>query len=308
MPTLLLTFANNDVNRLYTLTKEYNEINNVLRNRQAQKDFEVISEPLATRESIIENIRAHEEDLAVFLFSGHAGRDKLLFEDGKANAEGVAEMLGRCKNLKLVILNGCSTSEQVQALLRNSIPAIIATSAPINDEKATRFSIAFFKELSQQKQSISDAFERAIASTKVSGHIERVEVTRGLGIEKENNEAVWGLYYNDLSSLSWHLPQKNTDSMENKISPLGWGGIAAIAFAMFITATFLFVKYHEKINFISPTAHFYLLIPLALVPIGFLFGALRSYAKYTGKVMNGTLQLGGPAVLYLIILWLKLHT
>ena len=48
--------------------------------------------------------------LGLFLYSGHAGRDVLLTEDGASRSGGIAHLLGQCKNLKVVILNGCSTA------------------------------------------------------------------------------------------------------------------------------------------------------------------------------------------------------
>lgn len=60
------------------------------------------------------------------------------------------------------------------------------------------------------------------------------------------------------------------------------------------------------INSISSAAHltFFLLIPLALASAAFLFGALHSHAKYTGKMYGGTLELGGPVVVLLLVVGL----
>lgn len=44
------------------------------------------------------------------------------------------------------------------------------------------------------------------------------------------------------------------------------------------------------------------LIPLALTASLFLFGILRSYASYQGKALHGSLELGGPAVVFLLVL------
>lgn len=47
---------------------------------------------------------------------------------------------------------------------------------------------------------------------------------------------------------------------------------------------------------------FYLvLLPLALAVAGFLFGVLRSYAHYKGKVLGGALELGGPVVVFCLV-------
>ena len=110
MPTLFLAFANDDKNHLNTLRDEDKGVNASLNERKSRGDFMVHSEQFATTDSIIKGLRDFKETIEVFLFSGHAGRDVLALEDGEAYADGIAALLGRCPNLKLVILNGCSTS------------------------------------------------------------------------------------------------------------------------------------------------------------------------------------------------------
>ena len=88
------------------------------------------------------------------------------------------------------------------------------------------------------------------------------------------------------------------------ISAFTWVIISAIGFVIFLTTAFLFGIYSDKLNFVNPSAFFFLLIPLALVCAAFLFGAMRSHAKYTGKVYAGTLELGGPVVVLALIILL----
>ncbi len=212
MPTLLLTFANSETNRLKTLTDEYEGVSDALRGREVQGDFTVVATPIATRNQIYKEIRAREADICLFLFSGHAGADQLLLEDGVGHAEGIAGLLGRCPNLKVVILNGCSTGGQVDRLLQQKVPIVIATSSPVGDATATQFSIALFNELSQQRLPIGAAFDRAIDVAKVTGKIK--EVVRGSrgGIETTNDdEPLWGLFFQEKDKElinTWHLPIK----------------------------------------------------------------------------------------------------
>ena len=72
---------------------------------------------------------------------------KLLLEEGHAQAKGIAELLGEEKELKLVVLNGCSTKKQVQQLLQHGIKAIIATSVPVKDQMALDFANQFYQAL-----------------------------------------------------------------------------------------------------------------------------------------------------------------
>lgn len=206
MSTFLLTYANSETNRLPTLTKEYNEVHQILQNGIANRDFTVVSSPFTSVENIISLIRTHEENIVLFSFSGHAGRDQLLLEDGGGRAEGIANLLERCANLKLVILNGCSTVGQVKLLLEKRIPIVIATSAPVSDYTATQFAIAFLKELIQNVKPVRESFERAVDAARVIGSINEVEITnRGLGT-RPSEIAIWGFYYNENILLdNWQL-------------------------------------------------------------------------------------------------------
>jgi len=90
----------------------------------------------------------------------------------------------------------------------------------------------------------------------------------------------------------------------NTIKPLTWIIISGVGFVIFLLAALLFSLYSEKINFISPSAYFFLLVILGLMAAGFLFGALRSHAKYSGKAYGGTLELSGPVVVLALIIFL----
>lgn len=212
MPTLFLAFANSDKNHLDSLRIEDSKVNGSLNDRKLLGDFIVHSEQYATKENIISGLRKFQNDVILFLYSGHAGRDRLELEDGDANADGIAVLLGRCPNLKLVVLNGCSTLGQVDALLKNNVPVVIATSAPINDERAAQFSITFFEELASKRQSIRLAFDAAIAAAKVKGIIDFEIRARGImRIPVDKNTSLWGIYHQDNQADEldiWRLPEK----------------------------------------------------------------------------------------------------
>ncbi|WP_149243056.1 hypothetical protein [Dyadobacter sp. 32] len=196
MSTLLLTFANSNTSPLPTLADEYRGLNDALRTRNAARDFSTIYAPIATRDDIIKDIRANQNDISLFLFSGHAGRDRIILTDGGAPSDALADSLGNCPNLKLVILNGCSTEGQVKALLNKNIPIVIATSSPVNDEKATKFSIAFFREMAIDR-TINEAFEIAVDESNWYGSKQEAEnLARGLVLERnDDDKPMWGIYY-----------------------------------------------------------------------------------------------------------------
>lgn len=204
----MLTFANSETQKLPALMDEYVSLNDLLRDRAARGDFRVVSFPIATREQVAADIQAYEQEITLFLFSGHAGSDCIQLEDGFGHASGVAAMLGRCSCLKVVMLNGCSTAGQVHQLLQSGVPVVVATSAPVGDAKATIFSKAFFRSLSRQNDSILDAFNKAMSEVKFYGQVNYNEVeARGLGTVA-HEKPLWGIYYyenNGVVAQSWKL-------------------------------------------------------------------------------------------------------
>jgi len=221
MSTLFLTSANSEAQPLPTLKQEFEEVNNLLNERKLNRDFIVHALPFANTENIINDLRKFKDEIEVFVFSGHAEKDRLELEGGNAEAGGIAALLGRCPNLKLVILNGCSTAGQVNALLEKGIPMIIATSAPVNDFRATQFSITFFEEMAVKRATVKDAFEAAIDAAKVKGKITSEIKKRGVGFSTSPKDSVplWGLYYQDNQTnlTNWKLPvNKLYDSNANE--------------------------------------------------------------------------------------------
>lgn len=73
------------------------------------------------------------------------------------------------------------------------------------------------------------------------------------------------------------------------------------AFLVSLTVAALFIASAERISFIPNFAYYILLIPLGAAAAAFLFGAMRSFAHYSGKVVYGTLELGGPVVVFALV-------
>lgn len=93
-------------------------------------------------------------------------------------------------------------------------------------------------------------------------------------------------------------------NQENTIQPFKWVLITAGGFIIFLGLAIVFSIYSDKLNIISTSTYFFLLVAIALIAAGFLFGALRSHAKYSGKAYNGTLELSGPVVVLTLIIFL----
>ena len=194
MEVLLLAFANSREHPLPTLAGEYSALNKILSPRLLRQHFTYLAFSHATLAEIAHYLTQFRDRLSLFLFSGHAGRDRLLTEDGVSRAAGVAHLLGQCKKLKVVILNGCSTSGQVAALHAAGVPLVIATSAPVGDEIAAQFSERLFHAL-ETGLSIGEAFEQAIGEALGRRDI---QVERGIGFRSAGSAdgPLWGIFPN----------------------------------------------------------------------------------------------------------------
>jgi hypothetical protein len=212
MDVLLLAFVNQTSDLLPTLQEEDDALNRLLSPRAKEQHFLLHRESFMTLEKLPTYLTLYRNDLVLFLYSGHAGRDALLLGDGVAHVGGIAQMLGQCPNLRLVFLNGCSTQGQVSQLLAAGVPVILATSAPVSDRKATVFSTRFFEAL-QQQFTIREAFEMAKGALEMTFPEVQINRFRSAGFEvAETNEPLWGLFFSEKSEhlLDWKLPVQAT--------------------------------------------------------------------------------------------------
>ncbi len=173
-PIIFLAFANNTTNEahfLRNLDTECQKVQNVLQKIEGRLcRIEILKE--ATVDKILEVFNKYPRQIAVFHFGGHAGGDHLALETENkervqlAHADGFADFLGQQSGLELVFLNGCSTQNQVDNLLKANVGAVIATSQAIDDEVATEFAIHFYNSLAAG-DGIGQSFREAAASVKI---------------------------------------------------------------------------------------------------------------------------------------------
>ncbi|WP_183560116.1 carboxypeptidase-like regulatory domain-containing protein [Mucilaginibacter sp. SP1R1] len=95
-------------------------------------------------------------------------------------------------------------------------------------------------------------------------------------------------------------------SANKTVSSLNWIIITGVGFVLFVAAAVILMIFSNKASNLSPQVYFFLLVFVALIASGFLFGALKAHAKYSGNVYNGTLSLGGPAVIFCLIIYFGL--
>ena len=208
MSLVYLTFANDKQNPLPSLREEEDKIYSYLIRRGQHGHFNVQKESFATTRKISEYLNFFKDEISIFHYSGHAGRDGLLVEDGLAFSHGIAGLLEQCPKLKLIVLNGCATKGQLNQLgnLKNH-PAIVYTHAPVGDTAATQFSTTFYQSLCELYEPIKVAFEAGLSAAKVVKP--DIMVDRHVGIMRSREpKALWGLYGVDTFNLEWKLPIK----------------------------------------------------------------------------------------------------
>ncbi|MGH2647460.1 MAG: hypothetical protein ACRDE8_07825 [Ginsengibacter sp.] len=92
---------------------------------------------------------------------------------------------------------------------------------------------------------------------------------------------------------------------QNKpVTSLSWVLISAAGFIVFIGVALFFVFFNDKLNNISLPLYYFLLVIAGLIAAAFLSGALKSHAKYTGNAYGGTIELGGPVVVFALIVYM----
>lgn len=221
-PFLLVTFADNSHDPLKHLHKEREEIERILTELDKREEIDLRIIPDISISRLFANFSNYSDRLTLFHYGGHAGSQELVLQDQHAHAEGLAQLIGQKRNLKLVFLNGCSTQGQVETLLSLGVPAVIATHSPIQDYKATEFSTQFYQALANQ-QNIKEAFNTAVAYLKTKYDslpdivIRHYRPSRLREEFKDIEEQPWGLFSQDATALDWIIPsqKKNNDSSRN---------------------------------------------------------------------------------------------
>lgn len=205
MDAIVLAFAHSKESPLPALEQECEELSSLLLKNQ-RKHYSIVPIEYADRAKIAGRLSDLRSDISVFMYSGHADSESLLLHDEEASAEGLANLLRRCPKLRLVILNGCNTEDQVDELLKLGDFAVVATNDHVGDDNAKNFSIELFRSL-VEGDTLGQAFEHARSVAWNDKHT----LHRGYrpGWEKSNTspESKWGLFTTSegASILDWKL-------------------------------------------------------------------------------------------------------
>ncbi len=222
-PVILSYFSQSgdaENNYLKFLEDEYESIAEAWEQHQIQVgsdryfDVDFPARGSANGDKVAEDIRNYKNRIILFHFSGHALSKHLLFKDGASNARGLAGLLGEAQNLKLVVLNGCATYDQVKLLFDNNVKIVIATKGKISDGIAREFADTFYRALSTRDYTIRGAFEHALNELKrkhtgLDSLATAPIIWRGLVTGSEDDRDRWELYVKDrkyeqeLDRLDW---------------------------------------------------------------------------------------------------------
>ncbi|MEM9678974.1 MAG: NACHT domain-containing protein, partial [Bacteroidota bacterium] len=201
-PVFLFVFAN-DVAQSLQLDKEWREAEYALQKDEDAGKIIFNLTPKATLDDIWDKFNRFHNQVAIFHYGGHSNNEVLDLEDTSLEGKSLATLVGQEQNLKLVFLNGCANAGLVELLFKQSIPAVIATTAVINDQRAINLSKHFYIALSNGK-TIKEAFFTA-ASYVNNGEKEVLVDYRGGGALQEKQQFEWGLYVQDESILDWRI-------------------------------------------------------------------------------------------------------
>lgn len=219
MSVILLTYANSEEDRLLHLREEDDRIDQLLSDGKRARHFLLEREQYATPEKITAKLHSFRDEIEFFGYSGHVGQGELVTEGSEARAEGIAHLLGLCPNLKVVMLNGCATAGQVDALLEKGVPAVIATYAPVGDELAKDFAVELFRAL-KDGDSLETAFSHAEGAIRVKKDVRFRQQSRGLGPAVLSDQD-WGLFWREDKAdvLQWKLPAEPPPNLVLKDTP-----------------------------------------------------------------------------------------
>ena len=124
----------------------------------------------ARPDDLVRSVRS--EKPSIVHFSGHGTRDGIVLrsEGGPSITEVSGQSLAQFfkgRNVKLVVLNACYSSDHAKAIL-TSVDAVVGTTKAVTDDAAIRFSVAFYRGLGNGL-SVGEAFKDGTDAVILNG-------------------------------------------------------------------------------------------------------------------------------------------
>ncbi len=225
-PVIITAFAPEE---LPALVAERKAIAAAMAGVEQRGSVRLLTEPNAGLDDLFRLLRTAGPDAAIFHYGGHANGQALLLapmpgETETAHAAGLAQLLGQQPGLQLVFLNGCATQGQVQALLDAGVPAVVATRAPVEDERARETATGFYQALAAGS-SIGEAWATTMKQLATSrGAAPAPATTRGRIVTgqaaPDPAAPLWGLWSAPgTPALDWRLPRESATAFAFAAAP-----------------------------------------------------------------------------------------
>lgn len=263
-PIVLLTFANQPKNSFLDLSNEDDAIFKLFDRFGNGDELKIIRDQYTSTGELIDHFQTNPDQISVFHFGGHAGKDTLHLSDQAARKQGLAALMGKQKNLRIAFLNGCNTRELVDELLARNVPVVIATSREVENKPAVELAVRFYTKLTAGS-TIKVAFEEARDAIKTISDVDVNFRNAGPGSSSDDlQEAAfaWGLYYKDPKVLEWRLNQAIAD-----VHNVSWNFWFRFIFLLLIL--FGLFSWSNRHFGTASTASFLSIGPLAIVGILF---------------------------------------
>ena len=162
----------------------------------------------------------YKDRIAIFHYGGHASSLELQLEEesGKiqlVEGKSLGGFLIRKKSLKLVFLNGCSTTGQARDLLSGGIPLVIGTSTAFNDSVATQLAVYFYEGIGRGLDFDVAWLDAESLLLSYHGRQNYVAFYRNIGIDSRPTDFPWQLHQRPGSEavLNWKLPNASNNPL-----------------------------------------------------------------------------------------------
>lgn len=224
-------------------TKESQIINSILNGRNGENEWKCFPVWHAGIKEISAHLQNSNYTFQIFHFAGHALDEHLQFAKTKNPIENLeiissipylvdpgklANLLTRLHDIKLVFLNGCSTSNQVKKFIEAGVPAIISTNYPLIDEIGTSFAQKFYDSFFNNNRTLEEAFDITtdeiqikvdnIRDSVINRKIKNLMIRGGLNLELFQDQPLYkltaGRDFKKMKLKDWPLPSNH---LEEKI-------------------------------------------------------------------------------------------
>lgn len=218
MATILVITANDPNDHLQNLAREGKDIQRLL-NSAPRKNYDVALIPETTTEDIVNELNVPNRQVEMLHYAGHANGSILRLSDTDAEATALAEKLRSYPSLKCIFLNGCATKGQVEFFHAVGIPFVLATSRPVEDNKAYWLATQLFQYLVLGR-SLRQAFKEVMADNALQKKGITFINERGIARISDAPTAdsfSWGLYTKD-DIEDYRLPMRpSTQTREDSV-------------------------------------------------------------------------------------------